>query len=112
MNPTLRTGLLIFLDVLIGFAVVCVLPFAWILRDGLGPDSVSTTGLAAVSETVMSFYVGPVILVLVFLELAVRKLVPAVETQSPKLTWLMWGIAVAVVVLLSYGVVALMFATG
>ena len=57
----------------------------------------------------MTFYAGPVIPVLVFIELAIRKFVPIVETQSPKLTWLMWILAIALVVLLSYGVVGLMF---
>jgi hypothetical protein len=109
MNATVRNGVLVFLEVLIGFAVICVLPFAWILRDGLGPSAVSTTGLAAASKTFMSFYIGPVILFLVSLDLAVRRFVPVVESPSPKQTWIIWVIAFASVVLLSYGMVWLMF---
>ncbi len=45
MNPSLRNALLILVDVILGFLVICVLPFAWILRDGLGPDSVGSIGM-------------------------------------------------------------------
>lgn len=44
MNSTVRNGGLGSREILIGFAVICVLPFAWILRDGLGPSSVSMAG--------------------------------------------------------------------
>ncbi len=64
------------LDIFLGFAVVCVLPFAWLLRDGLGPSSVPTAGWAAAAKTFMSFYIGPAILLLTALKLALRKLVP------------------------------------
>ncbi|MDA0375337.1 MAG: hypothetical protein O2865_16260 [Planctomycetota bacterium] len=33
--------------------------FAWILRDGLGPDSTTSTGLEAVSRTFWTFWWGP-----------------------------------------------------
>jgi hypothetical protein len=36
-------------------------PFAWILRDGLGPDAVESAGFHAVSRTFWTFYVGPLI---------------------------------------------------
>ena len=109
MNSTVRYNVLVALEVLIGFAVICVLPFAWILKDGLGPSSVTSTGFAAVSKTFMTFYIGPVILVLVSLDLAIRRFVPVVESPSPKQTWIIWVIAFASVVLLSYGMVWLMF---
>lgn len=35
-------------------------PFAWLLRDGLGPDSVNSTGLMAVRKMFWCFYWGPV----------------------------------------------------
>ncbi len=108
MSSTVRNGVLVALEILIGFAVICVLPFAWILRDGLGPSAVSTTGLAAASKTFMSFYIGPVILFLVSLDLAVRRFVPSVESPSQKPTWIIWVIALVSVVLLSYGMVWLL----
>lgn len=64
--------LLAVVDGFLLFAVVVVLPFAWILRDGLGPDSVSTTGLAALPRIFMTFHVGPAILLLVSLDLLIR----------------------------------------
>ncbi len=110
MNSTVRSGVLVSLEILIGFAVVGVLPFAWLLRDGLGPDSVSTTGLAAVSKAFMSFYIGPVILLLVLLDLAIRGLFPAAQSPSSNLNskWTVWAIAIAVFSLLSYAMVWLM----
>ncbi len=57
-------GLLILVDALLLLGLLCVAPFAWILRDGLGPDSVQSTGLAAAGKAFMTFYTGPVILVL------------------------------------------------
>jgi len=39
-------------------------PFAWILRDGLGPDSVETHGLEAVVRALTTFYWGPIFLAL------------------------------------------------
>lgn len=108
MNSTVRNGVLVALEILIGFAVTCVLPFAWILRDGLGPSAVSTTGLAAASKTFLSFYIGPVILVLIALDLAIRRFVPAGESRSPKPAWSIWMIGFAAVGLLSCGLVWLL----
>lgn len=59
-------------DVLLLLAVIAGLPFAWVLRDGLGPDSVTTTGLAAFSRTLAVYFVGPVILLLAALNLVLR----------------------------------------
>ena len=39
-------------------------PFAWILRDGLGPDSVETHGSEAVVRALRTFYWGPILLAL------------------------------------------------
>ncbi|MEO2162186.1 MAG: hypothetical protein ABGY29_06620 [bacterium] len=36
--------------------------FAWILRDGLGPDAVTTAGESALAQTFWTFYWGPVCL--------------------------------------------------
>ncbi|MDB4799597.1 hypothetical protein OAG58_01475, partial [Akkermansiaceae bacterium] len=53
----MRFILLAFVDMTLGFLIICVLPFTWILRDGIGPDSVSTSGLEAVKKCLMAFYV-------------------------------------------------------
>ncbi len=48
-------------------ALMCWLmlaPFAWILRDGMGPDSVETQGLTAVLRALTTFHWGPVFLAL------------------------------------------------
>jgi len=33
--------------------------FAWLLRDGLGPEAVTTTGTAALGRMFTTFYWGP-----------------------------------------------------
>jgi TRAP-type C4-dicarboxylate transport system permease small subunit len=43
------------------FAVIALIPFAWILRDGLGPDSVTSSGMKAISRCFMTFYSGPIL---------------------------------------------------
>lgn len=73
MESKLRNVLLVAVDSFLLFAIVAVLPFAWMLRDGMGPDSVSTTGLAALSRTFMTFYVGPAILLLASFDLLLRR---------------------------------------
>jgi len=48
-------------------ALICwmmLAPFAWILRDGLGPDSVESHGLEAVVRALTTFYWGPILLAL------------------------------------------------
>ena len=50
------------LDTLLGLLVVFAIPFAWIIRDGLGPDSIETAGVAAISQTFWTFYIGPLVL--------------------------------------------------
>ena len=54
-------GLLLALLVLV---VVAVGPFAWLLRDGLGPDAVSSSGWQAVTRMFWTFYWGPTVVVL------------------------------------------------
>ena len=44
------------------FALVFIGPFAWILRDGLGPASVDRKGVEAMARTFWTFYWGPVTL--------------------------------------------------
>jgi hypothetical protein len=49
------------------FWLVCIGPFAWILRDGLGPRAVESSGWPAVGRFLLSFYWGPVALGLLWL---------------------------------------------
>jgi len=42
--------------------------FAWILRDGLGPEAVTTTGAAALVRVSMTFYWGPVCVALLVVD--------------------------------------------
>jgi hypothetical protein len=60
-------------DGLLLLAVIAGLPFAWILRDGLGPESETTTGLAAIARTLTTFYIGPVIFLLAALGIFIRR---------------------------------------
>ncbi|MFT7484664.1 MAG: hypothetical protein ACI9F9_000508 [Candidatus Paceibacteria bacterium] len=42
--------------------------FVWILRDGLGPEAVTTTGAAALVRMFETFYWGPVGVVLLVVD--------------------------------------------
>jgi hypothetical protein len=44
-------------------------PFCWILRDGLGPNSVDSHGAQALLRFLMTYYWGPVLLALVVLRI-------------------------------------------
>jgi hypothetical protein len=44
-------------------------PLCWILRDGLGPNSVDSHGTDAVARFCLTFYWGPTLLALVALRL-------------------------------------------
>lgn len=46
------------------FWVLGIGPLCWILRDGLGPKSMESHGLAAVARFFFTFYWGPVLVVL------------------------------------------------
>lgn len=56
-----------FLQFCILLWVVAIGPFCWIMRDGLGPDSVESHGAHAVVRFLGTFYWGPVLLVLLAL---------------------------------------------
>tara|TARA_X000001036_G_scaffold430080_1_gene462226 strand:- start:127 stop:348 length:222 start_codon:yes stop_codon:yes gene_type:complete len=62
----------ILLQVLI-CAFIFQFPFAWILRDGLGPDSLETFGFVAASKAFMTFYSGPILMGLFVLYYFVKK---------------------------------------
>ena len=72
MKWNLQKILLVMVESFLLVAIIGVLPLAWILRDGLGPDSVSSTGLSALSRTFMTFYVGPAIMLLASFSLLLR----------------------------------------
>ena len=46
------------------FFLLCVgAPFAWLLRDGLGPDSTTSSNWDAVVRCLKTFYIGPALAV-------------------------------------------------
>ena len=92
-RAAMRFILLAFVDVTLGFLMICLLPFAWVLKDGIGPDSVSTTGLDAVWKCFMSFYVGPAILLFVFLDQILRVGIPTHKTKSKRASIILWFVA-------------------
>ncbi len=53
------TILLVLAGSLLVFLVFCMGPFAWLLRDGLGPDSTASAGWDAVTRTFWCLYWGP-----------------------------------------------------
>ena len=64
MNPSAHKVILVLIDSLLLITVLGVAPFAWILRDGLGPDSVTSNGFDALIRASMTFYAGPTALCL------------------------------------------------
>lgn len=44
-------------------------PLVWILRDGLGHNAVDSVGLLAIKRFFMTFYWGPVLILLIILTL-------------------------------------------
>lgn len=64
---SVASTLLVILAILAGsftvFLGLCVTPLAWILRDGIGPDSTESSGLAALWRMFWTFYWGPAMLI-------------------------------------------------
>jgi len=54
-------------DAILALAIIALLPFAWLMRDGLGPDSTTSSGLQAISRCFMTFYSGPILIGLIAL---------------------------------------------
>ncbi len=73
-DSTFLCGILIFVMVLSGtaflFLALFMGPFAWILRDGLGPDSTESTSLQAVARMFWCFYWGPATLTVAIIFIA------------------------------------------
>lgn len=72
MKDSAYKGILVLIDSLLLLTLFGVVPFAWILRDGLGPDSVTSSGLEAIVRAFMAFYAGPALLCLGGLHFLVR----------------------------------------
>ena len=53
-------------------SVLCFLPIAWIIRDGLGPGSVESNGYEAILRCFKTFYVGPILILLGVLKLSLN----------------------------------------
>jgi hypothetical protein len=70
----MRPFLTALLDGLLVTWVVGVGPLCWILRDGLGPNSVESHGGWAVARFLLTFWWGPVLAALLLLRLAARRL--------------------------------------
>ena len=64
-------------------SILCFLPIAWIVRDGLGPNSVESSGLEAILRCLKIFYVGPVLGLLGLLKFGVRFLPISQQTRQP-----------------------------
>jgi hypothetical protein len=47
--------------------LVGIAPFCWLLRDGLGPRAVQSSGWSAVVRFLLTFYWGPIALALLWL---------------------------------------------
>ncbi|MDB2327384.1 hypothetical protein N9V94_02370 [bacterium] len=109
MNYSLRNALLIFVDVTLGLLIVCVLPFAWILKDGLGPDMVPATGISALWKFFMTFYVGPAILLFGSFDLLLRRVGDQDKVTSKKESIVSWVVAIIAVTALSLIFVNIVF---
>ena len=53
-------------------SVLCLLPIAWIIRDGLGPSSVESTGYEAIIRYFKTFYIGPILILLGVLKVSLK----------------------------------------
>ena len=103
MNYSLRNAFLLFVDVTLGFLIVCVLPFAWILKDGLGSDMVPATGISALWKFFMTFYVGAAVLLFGSFDLLLRRVGDQDQdlVTSKKASIVSWVAAIIAVTALS-----------
>ncbi|MBB21969.1 MAG: hypothetical protein CMN04_03615 [Roseibacillus sp.] len=72
MKRSAYTGILVLINSLLLLTLLGVVPFAWILRDGLGPNSVTSNGLDALARAFTTLYAGPALLCLCGLHFLVR----------------------------------------
>ncbi|MFC2135070.1 hypothetical protein ACFLTH_10670 [Bacteroidota bacterium] len=64
---TVSVGILIFWTILT--------PLVWTVRDGLGPNAVDSSGLLAIEKTFLAFYWGPILILLIVVNLIFRKII-------------------------------------
>ena len=85
-----------------GILLAVAILFAWILRDGLGPDAQETTGFAAIAKTFSSAEVWIIAFAFIALSAAVRFLSTrgAGEKKVAKWSWRESAYAFAIAVLL------------
>ena len=105
----MRNVFLVIVDVVLGFFLLCVLPFAFLLRDGLGPDSVTTAGISALTKTLMTFYVGPVILLFVSFDLLLRRFGKRESAPATGTSTITWVASITGAIGLSWIIVHLVF---
>ena len=60
------------IDGVLFFVIIALVPFAWILRDGLGPESITSTGINAITRIFFTFYSGYILIGLILLSIACR----------------------------------------
>jgi len=90
--------------ILVRAALICwifMAPFAWILRDGLGPDSVESHGWEALWHAFTFLSWGPILLALLMANWLCKSRAPRPETGWPYL----WVVIGSVLVLASAGAV-------
>jgi len=56
---------IVLLGIFVGLVVYAYGSWAWLMRDGLGPNAIETSGSAAIVRTFWCMYFGPVSLVIV-----------------------------------------------
>ena len=80
IGMTLRTGQPLVAGTL--FTWILIAPIVWVLRDGLGPDSVRSSGIHAISRFLTTFYWGPVALALLAATIFLRPRRPRSERAA------------------------------
>ena len=64
--------------------LIIVSPFIWIMRDGLGPNAYDSNGLEALYRFFMTFYFGPLFLIIFCLRLFIGGCSHCYEKKSPQ----------------------------
>ena len=77
-------------------------PFAWIMRDGMGPDSVTSEGLMAAQRTFTVFNYGPIALALLLANLLVQRGISG--TGKGSLSFAMIGIFTVLILTAAFAV--------
>lgn len=70
-------------------------PLVWIMRDGMGPDSVTSEGLEAVQRAFTAFNYGPIAIALLLANLLVQRRIRGTDKGS--LSFAMIGIFTVII---------------